>query len=215
MPAAARAGRTWPRPSAIPATRAPTAAPTSGKAGAPRATSAASISTSRPAGIRVRKATAPSTALPTGIGHACGLEARHLVQHGQGGLDDRDGECGPGALSQPEPEVEQRLEAERLEDEAVTRLGGTVGSDHRRGRARLEARGDERRGAGDVAVEDDRSSLGRATESDARKQRDLEAPERGECRERLVERAGVDVERTAHDRGLALDALPIEARPGP
>src|SRR5439155_21018622 len=120
------AGRTCADAHATSAAAAPTPAPTSGKWTVPRPTSAGPIPAPRPTGTTVRNATAAlrpaSTAgRPSGAGirDAGVLERRHVAQQHEGGLDHRQRQGGPAALAQPQPEVEQRRQAELGEDGGV------------------------------------------------------------------------------------------------
>src|SRR5262249_24028692 len=155
-------------------TAAPIAAPTTGKRTAPRATSSPSSATRPPTGIRVRNATAaaaPRTASATGIGHPCGLEARHVAEERERASYDRDRHRRAGPLAEPEAEIEQRLEAERIEHERVPGLRRAVRGDHRVHGGGLQPRRDERGRAGDGAVEHDRHAPVRASEREAREKR--------------------------------------------
>ena len=117
------ASAAFPEWSATPPAAAPIPAPTSGYNGAPRAMSRPSSATRRPTGIRVRNATAASAALAAGIGHAGGGEGRHLDEDRPRGAQERQREHGAGALAEPQLEIEQRPESERLQRQRVSRLG--------------------------------------------------------------------------------------------
>src|SRR5262249_39370667 len=169
-PAAANMGRTCVSPTATPAVTAPTPAPTSGKTGAPRATSAPSSTTSRPTGSLVRNATAPATALRARIGDAGRLEARHLVQDRERALNDRDRKRRAASLTEPEAEIEQRLEPELLEHHLVAGLRRAVRGDHRADRCRRQPRRAQGGRAGDEPVQHHRYPARSAAEDDARGQ---------------------------------------------
>src|SRR5438105_7300487 len=100
-------------------------APTSGKSAPPRATSAASRSTKRPTGTRVKNATAAASPRTSaaGIGDSGVVEGRHLLEDRERRPQERQRKRRTGPLPQPKLEIEQRLEPERIEQERVPRLG--------------------------------------------------------------------------------------------
>src|SRR5918996_6210506 len=186
--AATRAGTTSSSARALRPTAPPIAAPTSGKKTDPRATASPSRSTRRPMGTIVRKATAAAAARivsGTRIRHTRVVERRHVGEKSQPRLDDGERERRPAALSQPEPEIEERAQPEICEHERMTGLGRPVRRDHGLRRERLQARGHERGCTGDEAVEEDRYGHGGGAETDAGQHRDLEAPERREHTDRI------------------------------
>src|SRR5689334_10638992 len=123
---------------AIAPTAAPTPSPTTGKNAPPRATSRPSSTIHRPTGTRVRNATAPANALTACIGHAGVREGRHLVEERDRGVQQRQRERCARALAEAQAEIEERLEAERLEDQGVARLGAAVRGDQVVARGRRE-----------------------------------------------------------------------------
>src|SRR6266511_2994712 len=148
--------------------------PPSGKSGAARATAARSNAASRPVGTRVRNAVAAARSSATRIGHLRALERRHLVQHRERRSQQRKGERRAAPLAEPQTEVEQRSEAERLQAEAVARLRREMSRDHVLDRARLDPRSDERGGRDDEPVEHHGETLLCGAQCDACEERDLE-----------------------------------------
>src|SRR5262245_48243574 len=170
-PAATSGGTIRASPYAVPPTAAPTPAPTTGKSAAPVRGS----NEAPPTGIRVRNATAASSGLATRIGDAGLVEARHVVEERDRAAHDRQRERGAAALTEAEAQVEERLEPEPLEDERMPRLRRAVPGDHRLDGRGVDRRRDERRRAGDEAVEHDGDARGAAAEHHPGEQRDLEA----------------------------------------
>src|SRR5204863_5110533 len=199
--------------SAVSPIAAPTPAPTSGKSAPPRATSRTSSATNRPTGTRVRNATAPArpraSVLTTRIGDACVVEGRHLAQDRDRGLQDRQCERRTRTFAQPQAQVEQRLEPERVEHERVTGLRAAMRSDESRADRRLTAHGGEHSGRGDEAVDEDDHVARCAAGRKPGEKGDLEA---AEGRERIA--AGVGGERAPHHVDFPSDTRRVEACPG-
>src|SRR6266511_1482287 len=213
---AARSGdRRGCRIAAVAPVAAPMPAPTSGKSTAPRATSAPSSASGRPSGSRVRKVTAAAAArtLAAGIGHSSGCEGRHVLHDRGGGVEQGQGEGGAAPLPQPQTEIEQRLETELFENEPVAGLRREVRRNHRVAGVRREPRGDERRRGGDEPVEEDDSAIRRRSERNADEERDLEAAERGQRLDLVVESRRVHIERALDDCDLAREPVVVEPRP--
>src|SRR6266511_1648921 len=209
--AAANAG-SGPRARSIrPPATTPTPPPTSGKSGAARATAARSNAASRPVGTRVRNAVAAARSSATRIGHLRALERRHLVQHRERRSQQRKGERRAAPLAEPQTEVEQRSEAERLQAEAVARLRREMSRDHVLDRARLDPRSDERGGRDDEPVEHHGETLLCGAQCDACEERDLEPAERGEHVDRVVAERRVDSKRALDDVDLVPYALGVES----
>src|SRR5438132_11512767 len=176
IPAAAAGGSGPASAAATPPTAAPIPAPTSGKRAPARATSSPPSSTRRPTGIRVRKASAATSArssLAAGIRDSGLAEGRHLLEDGQAGLHDRKHERRAAPLAEPELELDERAQAEGVQHERVPWLGRAMRGDQPAGGGRREPHGYESRGSGDEAVEQDGPALRRAAEDEAGQERDL------------------------------------------
>src|SRR3954471_17285608 len=124
--ATARTAASSPPREATAPTAAPIPAPTTGKNAPPRATSLPSRTIQRPTGTRVRNATAPANALTACIGDARVLEGRHVVEDGDRRPQKRQRQRRARAFAEAQAEIEEGLEAERLEDERVARLGAAM-----------------------------------------------------------------------------------------
>src|SRR4051812_24859259 len=192
-----------------PPTAAPIAAPTNGTSAAPRATSAASSWIRRPTGTRVRNATAAARprSSAAGIGDAGAGERRHLLENGDRRAEERQCKRCARSLAKPKSEVEQRLDAERVEHERVSRLRGAVGGDEHLGRRGVDGDGGERGGAGDEPVEEDDDPSPRTAEDEPGEEGDLEATERSQ-RVFFV----VELDRSADRVDLVRQADVVQAR---
>src|SRR4051812_48491419 len=122
---ASTAASSPPREATAP-TAAPIPAPTTGKNAPPRATSRPSRTIQRPTGTRVRNATAPANALTACIGDAGVVEGRHIVEDRDRRPQQGKRERGARALAEAQAELEQRFEAERVQDERVAGLRAAV-----------------------------------------------------------------------------------------
>src|SRR5205823_12648347 len=89
------------------------------------------------------------------IGDARVLEGRHVVQQSHRLADDGQRERATGSLAEPQLEVEKRLQAELLQDRAMTKLARSMRRDHEAHRRGCHPRRDQGGGAGDEAVDDD------------------------------------------------------------
>src|SRR5438132_2736903 len=148
-----------------PPDKAPTPAPTSGKARAPRATSLPSTATDRPSGTRVRKVTAAAAArtLAACISHARGLERRHIAQNCEGRTEQRQRKRGPTPFSQPQSEIQERVEPERIEHETMPGFRREVRRDQRIGGCRSKPDRDQcGRGCDEAVKQDDHSTRSRS-----------------------------------------------------
>src|SRR5581483_6442367 len=210
---ATRPGSGPSRPAAPSPATSPTPAPTTGNRTSPRATSSALTWIRRPSGTRVRNVTAARAARPLAVTTAdpSGLKCRHLVEDRERRLDERQRQRSAAPLAEAEPEVQQRLELEGVEDEAVAGLGREVRGDHRGACPRRQPLRDERRHTGDEAVEEDDDGARGGADRDAGEERDLEAAEPGERSQRVV--VLVRVERPAHDRDLAREPGIVDSGP--
>ena len=121
--AAGKEGTTSAAPHATAAVSAPIRAPTTGKSARPRRRSRSPTSVLRPIGTAVRNVTAATAdRIPSRTADARRLEGRHVRQDRDRRANQWQRERGAGPLTEPEPEIEQRLETEPLEDERVPRL---------------------------------------------------------------------------------------------
>src|SRR3954468_7183876 len=203
--ATASAAASNPPSDATAPTAAPMPAPTTGKNAPPRATSRPSRTIQRPTGTRVRKATAPAKALTACIGDVGVLEGRHVVEDRDRRRQQRQRERRARAFAEAQAEIEEGLEAERIEDERVARLGAAM-----RGDQVVSRTGSKHRCGGDEAVDEDDGVVLCGSPDQACKKCELESAERREGAQALVPR-----ERTAHDVDLGGKAGVVEPRPAP
>ena len=85
---------------------------------------------------------------------AGGVEGRHLAEDARRRLQHGEGQARAAAFAEAELEIEDRLEAERVEDHTRGGLSRPVPSEAEVKRAGYELRRREERGAGDDAVDD-------------------------------------------------------------
>ena len=117
--------------------------------------------------------------LPARIGHAGGLEGRHLREDRDGGPQHRQGARAAPVPSPSRSSARAGVESQLVQGEAMAGLGGQVSRDQVGAGRREALRGDEGGGADDEAVEDDRQPLRSGAEDRPGQQRDLEAAESG------------------------------------
>ena len=135
------------------------------------------------------------------LGHAGGVERRHLAQDAGCGLEHGQRQAGPAALAEAQAEVEQRVEPEGVEHRGRARLGRAVAGDAAVDDAGHEPLGGEQGGVGDDAVDDDGHAGGRTADDEAGERGDLEPADGGEGVERPGrDRLGVAVEDGVDDR---------------
>ena len=70
-----------------------------------------------------------AAALTPGIGHTGLAEGGHLVEDRNRRVEERQSERGAGALAEPQAEIEQRLEPERVQHERMPWLGTAMRRD--------------------------------------------------------------------------------------
>jgi len=117
-----------------------------------------------------------------------------------GGVDERHREGCAGALAEPKAEIEERSEAEVVEDDCVPGLDRSMGGDEPERKLRAEAGGDEGRRSGDESVDDNGNARRRGPQRQSDEQRDLEAADRSEHTDRIRPVRVIDLE-AALDHG--------------
>ena len=122
----------------------------------------------------------------------------------------RQGRAGP--LAQPQVELEQRSQAEPIEDDRVARLDAAMTGD-RAARRRTAARPgrEQRRGARDEAVEDDRDPGLGGAEDRPDERPDLEPADGRQHADRVGRVGPVPRERALDDRDLAATGRVVDA----
>ncbi len=114
-------------------------------------------------------------------------EGRHAGMAGERGAKHEHGDRGARAFAEPHAEIEQRLKAELLQQEAVARLGRQVSGERMVERIGAELC-ERRHGSGrDEAVDQNRDARAPRGEAGAEDRGKLAAAERGGDAERIVE----------------------------
>ena len=93
------------------------------------------------------------------VGDAGVGERRHLVVSGDGSAENRHRESGAGSLAQAETEIEERLDAEEVEERSMAGLRREMREERVVLHPGLELRGDGESRGGDEPIDDDRESL--------------------------------------------------------
>ena len=130
------------------------------------------------------------------------------AQHGQGGRR-------AAALAQAQAEVEHGLEAEVVQQGAVSRLGRAVAGEQARAQAGLDAHRDGRRRGGDEAVAHVAEAVLARAQRQPAEDRDLAAAQSAQRVQRPARGVGVERERALAHRALARDARVVEPRARP
>ena len=127
-------------------------------------------------------------------------------------LEDVARDRGADGFAEAQVEVEEGLEAERLEHVAVGLLGAEVRGHRVGGGGRRELLGDQGGSAAVGAVEDDELMMECCAEDDAGDAAELKAADLGEDVDGVLGVGLVDLQRAAHDAYLLLEALVGDVR---